>query len=125
MTNTLQSCYSGRDHQLPPLMRICSFRLNIWDVGGQKSLRSYWRNYFEQTDSMIWVIDSADVHRMLDCRDELHNLLKEEKLAGATLLIFANKQDIGGALSDQQIEQVDALSSLALLNAYGNTLSYV
>ena len=23
------------------------FNLNIWDVGGQKSLRSYWRNYFE------------------------------------------------------------------------------
>lgn len=84
----------------------CSFRLNIWDVGGQKSLRSYWRNYFEQTDAMVWVIDSADVHRMLDCRTELHNLLKEEKLAGATLLIFANKQDVGGALQAAQIEQV-------------------
>ena len=84
---------------------MCSFRLNIWDVGGQKSLRSYWRNYFEQTDAMVWVIDSADIHRMLDCRDELHNLLKEEKLAGATLLIFANKQDVGGALSEKQIEQ--------------------
>ena len=23
--------------------------LNLWDVGGQKSIRSYWRNYFEQT----------------------------------------------------------------------------
>ena len=55
---------------------------------------------------MIWVIDSADIHRMLDCRQELHNLLKEEKLAGASLLILANKQDIAGALSDKQIEQV-------------------
>lgn len=56
---------------------------------------------------MIWVVDSADIHRMLDCRTELHNLLKEEKLAGATLLIFANKQDIGGALAVHQIQQVD------------------
>ena len=55
---------------------------------------------------MIWVIDSADVDRMLDCKAELHNLLKEEKLAGATLLIFANKQDMGSALSDKKIEQV-------------------
>ncbi|RCN32384.1 ADP-ribosylation factor family protein [Ancylostoma caninum] len=36
------------------------FTINFWDVGGQKSLRSYWRNYFEQTDALIWVVDSGD-----------------------------------------------------------------
>ena len=40
------------------------FQLNIWDVGGQKSLRSYWRNYFESTDGLIWVVDSADKRRL-------------------------------------------------------------
>ena len=24
--------------------------LNIWDIGGQISLRAYWKNYFEETD---------------------------------------------------------------------------
>ena len=43
---------------------VRSFRLNIWDVGGQKMLRSYWRNYYEQTDAMLWVVDSADAARM-------------------------------------------------------------
>ena len=52
--------------------------MNIWDVGGQKTLRSYWRNYYEQTDGMIWVVDSADLRRLDDCRAELHKLLKEE-----------------------------------------------
>lgn len=84
----------------------CSSQLNIWDVGGQKSLRSYWRNYFEATDAMIWVVDSADTWRMEDCKAELHNLLKEERLAGATLLILANKQDQTSALSGRQIEEV-------------------
>ena len=23
------------------------YQLNLWDVGGQKSIRAYWRNYFE------------------------------------------------------------------------------
>jgi ADP-ribosylation factor-like protein 2 len=32
-----------------------SFKLNIWDVGGQKTLRPYWRNYYEKTDGLIWV----------------------------------------------------------------------
>ena len=31
------------------------YKINVWDVGGQKTLRSYWRNYFEATDGMIWV----------------------------------------------------------------------
>ena len=80
--------------------------LNIWDVGGQRSLRSYWRNYYERTDALIWVVDSADTGRMLDCKAELQNLLKEEKLAGAALLIFANKQDLPSALSPQEITKV-------------------
>merc|ERR1711936_1365357 len=58
------------------------FKLNIWDVGGQKSLRSYWRNYFESTDALIWVVDSADRMRLSDCKKELHALLVEERLAG-------------------------------------------
>ncbi len=36
------------------------FFLNIWDVGGQQTIRTYWRNYFESTDGLIWVVDSAD-----------------------------------------------------------------
>ena len=57
---------------------LSRFKLNIWDVGGQKSLRSYWRNYFESTDGLIWVVDSADRQRMQDCQRELQNLLVEE-----------------------------------------------
>mmetsp|Transcript_17064 Transcript_17064/g.52392 ORF Transcript_17064/g.52392 Transcript_17064/m.52392 type:complete len:178 (-) Transcript_17064:191-724(-) len=81
------------------------YNLNVWDVGGQQTIRSYWRNYFEQTDGIIWVVDSADRVRLNDCRRELHALLHEEKLAGATLLIFANKQDIPGAASPEQISK--------------------
>lgn len=55
-----------------------SYKLNIWDVGGQKSLRSYWRNYFESTDGLVWVVDSADRLRLEDCRQELSTLLLEE-----------------------------------------------
>eukprot|EP00193_Tetraselmis_chui_P013305 CAMPEP_0177785296 /NCGR_PEP_ID=MMETSP0491_2-20121128/20223_1 /TAXON_ID=63592 /ORGANISM="Tetraselmis chuii, Strain PLY429" /LENGTH=184 /DNA_ID=CAMNT_0019306249 /DNA_START=197 /DNA_END=751 /DNA_ORIENTATION=- len=93
-------------------MQYKEYRLNVWDVGGQKTLRSYWRNYYEQTDGMVWVVDCADVRRLQDCRQELHNLLKEEKLAGATLLIFANKQDLPDALSAEEIEKELDLKSM-------------
>ncbi|XP_013777153.1 ADP-ribosylation factor-like protein 2 [Limulus polyphemus] len=90
------------------------FKLNMWDVGGQKSLRSYWRNYFESTDGLIWVVDSADRRRLEDCRSELQTLLVEERLVGATLLVFANKQDLPGALPAEEIKDVlelDCISS--------------
>lgn len=48
------------------------------DVGGQRTLRPYWRNYFEQTDALAWVVDSADRMRMSDCKEELHSLLQED-----------------------------------------------
>jgi ADP-ribosylation factor-like protein 2 len=54
------------------------YKLNIWDVGGQKTIRSYWRNYFEKTDSLIWVVDATDRLRINDCKDELRGLLLEE-----------------------------------------------
>ncbi|XP_034935827.1 ADP-ribosylation factor-like protein 2 isoform X2 [Chelonus insularis] len=82
------------------------YKLNIWDVGGQKSLRSYWRNYFECTDGLVWVVDSADKRRLEDCKVELHKLLQEERLQGASLLVLANKQDLPGALSPSEIAEL-------------------
>ncbi|KAJ1030045.1 hypothetical protein NDA16_000958 [Ustilago loliicola] len=80
------------------------YHLNVWDIGGQKSLRPYWKNYFEKTDAIIWVVDSSDTARLTDCKEELDKLLNEERLHGATIMLFANKQDLPGALSAEQIK---------------------
>lgn len=86
-------------------LEYAGYKLNVWDVGGQKTIRSYWRNYFESTDGLVWVVDSADRRRLADCRAELLAILTQEKLAGATVLIFANKQDLAGALSAGEIAE--------------------
>ncbi|KAI6780123.1 ADP-ribosylation factor 4 [Emericellopsis cladophorae] len=79
------------------------------DVGGQKTLRSYWRNYFEKTDALIWVVDATDRLRTEDCREELHGLLQEERLAGASLLVFANKTDVAGCMDEREIMTVSTV----------------
>jgi ADP-ribosylation factor-like protein 2 len=58
------------------------------------------------------VVDSADKRRLKDCADELHKILLEERLAGATLLIFMNKQDVAGASGKEEIQNVLNLSAL-------------
>mmetsp|Transcript_14759 Transcript_14759/g.32072 ORF Transcript_14759/g.32072 Transcript_14759/m.32072 type:complete len:186 (-) Transcript_14759:645-1202(-) len=94
-------------------MQFKEFKLNIWDVGGQKTLRPYWRNYYEKTDGLIWVVDSADLARLEDCRAELQALLQEERLVGATLLVFANKQDVPSALAVEELSKVLDFASIS------------
>ncbi|KAL4880189.1 ADP-ribosylation factor family-domain-containing protein [Aspergillus karnatakaensis] len=88
------------------------YRLNIWDVGGQKTLRSYWKNYFEKTDTLVWVVDATDRLRVDDCREELAGLLLEERLMGASLLVFLNKTDVEGCMSEDEVRQRLALDSI-------------
>lgn len=91
-----------------------SYTLNVWDVGGQRTLRPYWRNYFESTDAVVWVVDSSDTLRLDDCASELRQLLSEQRLAGCTLLVLANKQDLAGSLTMEQVRDqlhLDTISS--------------
>lgn len=55
---------------------------------------------------MIWVVDSVDRNRLDLCRQELDNLLQQERLFGASLLVFANKQDVDEALSVDEISNI-------------------
>lgn len=36
----------------------------VWDVGGQEKLRPLWRHYFNNTDGLIYVVDSQDRERV-------------------------------------------------------------
>ncbi|KJY01073.1 adp-ribosylation factor family protein [Zymoseptoria brevis] len=88
------------------------YKLNIWDVGGQKTLRTYWKNYFEKTDTLIWVVDATDRERIDDCRQELKGLLVQERLMGASLLVFKNKSDVPGCMSEDDIRKGLQLDSV-------------
>lgn len=68
--------------------------MNVWDIGGQKAIRPYWKNYYENTDGMVFVVDSSDEERIKECFEELGALLEEEALVKVPLLVYANKQDL-------------------------------
>ncbi|GMN52155.1 hypothetical protein TIFTF001_021298 [Ficus carica] len=67
--------------------------------------RPYWRCYFPNTQAIIYVIDSSDTDRLAIAKEEFHAILEEEELRGAVVLIFANKQDLPGALDDAAITE--------------------
>ena len=88
------------------------FKLNVWDIGGQKTIRPYWKNYFENTDALIYVVDSSDRRRLEEASDELQQLLEEDKLGGIPVLIFGNKQDLISAVPQEEI--VEAMQMMEI-----------
>uniref|UniRef100_A0AC34QYL8 Uncharacterized protein n=1 Tax=Panagrolaimus sp. JU765 TaxID=591449 RepID=A0AC34QYL8_9BILA len=50
------------------------------NIGGQRKIRPYWKNYFDNTDVLIYVIDSTDRKRFDETSLELYELLDEDGL---------------------------------------------
>merc|ERR1712167_478908 len=73
------------------------------DVGGQDKIRPLWRHYYQNTQGVIFVVDSNDRDRVGEARDELHRMLNEDELREAQLLVFANKQDLPNAMNAAEI----------------------
>lgn len=88
----------------------------VWDVGGQDKIRPLWRHYYQNTQGLIFVVDSNDSDRIDAARDEMHRMLNEDELRDAVLLVFANKQDLPNAMS--AAEMTDKLGLHGLRPSY-------
>jgi len=87
-------------------------RFNVWDVGGQDKIRPLWRHYYTGSEGLIFVVDSADRDRIDEARQELHRIIGDREMRNALLLVFANKQDLPGAMSPQDITEKLQLQKL-------------
>eukprot|EP00961_Rhodomonas_salina_P269315 3638633-Rhodomonas_salina.3 len=66
----------------------------MWDVGGQEKIRALWSYYYQNTDAVIFMVDSADPDRFEEARAELHKMLGDDMLRNSVFLVLANKQDL-------------------------------
>ena len=65
--------------------------------------RPLWRHYYQNTEALMFVVDSNDRERIGEVRDELWRFLAEDELQDCVVLIMANKQDLPNAMSVEQI----------------------
>lgn len=89
-----------------------NIQFTVWDVGGQDKIRPLWRHYFQNTQGLIFVVDSNDRDRISEARDELQRMLSEDELADALLLVFANKQDLPNAMKTSEMTEKLGLQTL-------------
>ena len=80
-----------------------NFNFTIWDVGGQDKIRVLWKHYYQNTDGLIFVVDSNDQDRIEDAAEELKKLLEAEDLKNCPVLVLANKQDLDGVLAPGEV----------------------
>ena len=80
-----------------------SISFTCWDVGGKDKIRPLWRHYYQNTSALIFVVDCNDRERIPEAADELNRMLSEDELRDATLLVFANKQDLPNAMSVAEV----------------------
>ena len=75
-----------------------------WNVGSQfKYSRLLWQYYFRSTQALIFVVDSNDRERMDEAKEELSEILNDDDLKDAILLVLANKQDLPNAMKTAEM----------------------
>ena len=110
-TTILKSLIGETVKNLPPTKGFNFQKINykniefcIWDLGGQKSIRKFWENYYEQENhGLMYVIDSSDTYRLEESGKELYLILQQPELSNLPVLIYANKQDLNLSLSADEI----------------------
>merc|ERR1711935_902101 len=89
-----------------------NINFTVWDVGGQDKIRKLWRYYYQNTQGLIFVVDSNDRDRIQDAREEIAKILSEDEMRDAVVLVFANKQDLPNSMPAAEITEKLSLSNM-------------
>ncbi|XP_078405978.1 ADP-ribosylation factor-like protein 15 isoform X1 [Cetorhinus maximus] len=88
--------------------------LNVKELGGADNIRKYWSRYYQGSQGVVFVLDSASSEDDLEtARNELHSALQHPQLCTLPFLILANHQDKPAARSLQEIKKYFELEPLA------------
>mmetsp|Transcript_15775 Transcript_15775/g.44144 ORF Transcript_15775/g.44144 Transcript_15775/m.44144 type:complete len:199 (-) Transcript_15775:232-828(-) len=80
-------------------------KLIFWDLGGQSGLRSIWDKYYEEAHAIVFLVDSTAPDRFEESKAALDRVLGSRDIAGAPLLVMANKQDVPGCHSADEVQE--------------------
>lgn len=93
-------------------MSINNASVVFWDLGGQKRLRTIWKNYYNDADGLIFVIDASKPSRIPEVKRLLQEVLRRDELCNIPVLLCANKTDQPLALNQEQVFRKLGLSNM-------------
>ncbi|MFX0047549.1 MAG: ADP-ribosylation factor-like protein [Candidatus Hermodarchaeota archaeon] len=83
---------------------------SIWDLGGQKRFKFMWQDFLRGAGLAVIVCDSTE--KNVEKTKEIYD--RFERSLGTKIIAIANKQDLPGALTAQEIQK-----KLGGLKTYG------
>lgn len=86
--------------------------LQAWDVGGRSKIRPLLRHYYQNTEAVIFVVDSSDEERLPEAERELLSLVSESELEGVPVAVALNKWDLSRHMSRERMHQALGLAEL-------------
>merc|ERR1711879_293398 len=89
-----------------------NINFTVWDIGGQDKIRKLWRYYYNNTQGVIFVVDSNDRDRMEEAREELMTMMNEDEMHDAALLVLANKQDLPNSMTAAEVAEKLGLQTM-------------
>ncbi|GME83373.1 unnamed protein product [Ambrosiozyma monospora] len=94
-------------------------QLKFWDVGGQNELRQFWSEYYQTAHAIIFVIDSCDKERLVECANVMTTIVNDEAVEGLPILMLANKQDI----VDEMVNKLELQDIKEIFNPIAESLN--
>ena len=68
------------------------YNIAVWDLPGKENLRMLWPNFYRSIkfSGVVYLINYEDKDTLSEAVKVMHDLLSEEELANASILILAN-----------------------------------
>ncbi|XP_033737283.1 ADP-ribosylation factor-like [Pecten maximus] len=99
-------------------------QLVTWDIGGRGFLRPLYRNYYAETDAVVFVVDSNDKVRTEQAQKLLLAIVNEDMLKKVIIVIMANKQDLPGSMTPEEVHEkldVDSICKTHTCKVFGTS----
>ena len=92
--------------------KVLNAELTLWDVSTRVITRPLWRHYYQNTQAIVFVVDSTDRDRMNEAKEILHELLTEDELTMIPIAVALNKRDLENCMSKEELENKLDLRSI-------------
>lgn len=91
------SQFEPTSHAHAENLEIGNLKVNSVDLGGHKTMRKVWRDYFLKIDAIVYLVDAANSKRFAESREEFFKILDVPDLGKVPILLLGNKVDKVGS----------------------------
>lgn len=84
-------------------MEIGNLKIKVSDLSGNQNYTFLWSIYAKQANIIFYIVDSADHESIGVCQNNLESLFEDPNCRNIPIIVIANKQDIAGCLSAEDI----------------------